>query len=121
MSKDNGNGRILPLNGSRTRLTDNFGRVLKHNATVEEVYQIVAEETAKVHEYYLNQIPPFVAKMTQDALVSYGLITLPVASPIAPDVPRETLDAPNAEVVTEVATVEAVVEGCVSPTSEEQS
>lgn len=55
---------------------DAFGRALRHNATVEDVYQIVAEETAKVHEYYLRQIPEFVARMIQDAVISYGLVKL---------------------------------------------
>ncbi len=78
-----GNGRIIPL-GGREAKTDTQGRVLKHSATVQEVYEIVAAETSKVHEYYLNQIPPFVARMIQDALVSYKLVELPITDSTAP-------------------------------------
>lgn len=67
---------LLGPNGQSLRApkTDAQGRVLKHNAKIEEVYEIVADETAKVHEYYLNQIPQFVGKMIQDALRDYGLV-----------------------------------------------
>lgn len=58
------------------KATDAYGRVLRHNATIKDVYDIVAAETTKVHEFYLNQLPPFVARMIQDSLMSYDLIKL---------------------------------------------
>lgn len=74
----NGNSRLHLLSDHKApadrNATDGHGRKLRHNATVEDVYQIVAEECAKVHEYYLTQVPGFVAKMIQDALMSYNLI-----------------------------------------------
>lgn len=82
--------------------TDAHGRALHRTATVKTVYEIVAEETAKVHEFYMQQIPQFTARMIQDALMSYGLITLspeaqlaatPAEAPPA-EPARETADAP---------------------------
>lgn len=72
----NGNGRLLSLGGGSNKAKDAFGRVLAHNATVEDVYKIIAEEVTKVHEFYLNQLPPYVANMIQDALLSFGLIKM---------------------------------------------
>lgn len=51
--------------------------------TVQQAYDMVIQECAKVHEHYLTQIPNFMARMIQDALLSYGLIALP-ASDISP-------------------------------------
>ena len=78
MSGESNGPTLLGPNGAALRppKTDVHGRVLKHNAKIEEVYEIVAEETAKVHEFYLQQIPTYVARMIQDALMSYGLIKL---------------------------------------------
>lgn len=74
------NGRIHLLGDhravSKIAKTDDQGRVLKHNATIEDVHRIVIEECDKVHQFYLGQIPPHVARMIQDALLAYGLIRL---------------------------------------------
>jgi hypothetical protein len=94
MSEANGK-RILSLDGTPARKAkDAGGRILTHNATVEEVHQIVAAECAKVHEHYLNQIPHFVARMIQDALLGYGLIVPQPGADIAPvEATPETADA----------------------------
>jgi hypothetical protein len=68
-----GNGKILSLHEQGGK-KDAHGRLLKHNATIEEVHKIVVEECDKVHRYYLEQVPAFVARMIQDALVGYGLL-----------------------------------------------
>lgn len=88
----NGPALFGPNGGmARPPKTDTQGRVLKHNATVQDVYEIVAAETAKVHEFYLNQLPPFVARMIQDSLMSYGLIQL---DPAVADQLKATAEAP---------------------------
>lgn len=78
MSGESTGPTLLGPNGHSLRppKTDVHGRVLKHNATIQEVYEIVAEECAKVHEFYLNQIPAYTARMIQDALLGYGMIKL---------------------------------------------
>jgi hypothetical protein len=70
------------------------GRTLRHNATIEDVHNIAVEEDRKTHEFYLYQIPDFVARMIQDALIGYGLLVptpgtdiVPVAEPVGDDVP----------------------------------
>ena len=68
---DNGTvNRILSLDAKRA------GKQRQGNdfITVQQCYDMVIQECAKVHEHYLQQIPTYVAKMTQDALVHYGLI-----------------------------------------------
>lgn len=75
MSTENGkpNGRILSLD------TPTKSRPLGKGSdfiTVQQCAEIMAVETSKVHEYYLTQIPAFTARMIQDALMSYGLITM---------------------------------------------
>lgn len=73
MSSQNGNGkRILSLDDKRMVLPRKGNDFI----TVAQAQQMVVEETTKVHEYYLEQIPPYVARMIQDALMSYGLIKL---------------------------------------------
>lgn len=62
--------------GSSKKAKDAQGRVLSHNATVKDVYDIATQKQTDVHEFYMNQIPPFVARMIQDALMEYGLIKL---------------------------------------------
>lgn len=78
----NGNGsRILGLRGELDpgrNAKDSEGRVLRHNATVMEAHQIAIEEGNKMHAFYMNQLPAFVAHMIQDALVGYGLIPEPL-------------------------------------------
>lgn len=80
MSEQNGNGsnRILTLEqaASQRNAKDEKGRLLRHNATVLDAHQIAVEEGTKIHEFYMNQIPPFVARMIQDALLGFGLIQL---------------------------------------------
>lgn len=78
---------ILDIDGmtakqrSQRNATDSEGRKLSHNATVQDVHDIVIQECAKVHEFYLQQIPHFTARMIQDALMSYGLVA--PQSPVA--------------------------------------
>lgn len=76
MSAENGQSRIISLEERRAN-TPRRGNDL---ITVQQCHDMVIQECAKVHEYYLTQIPPFVARMIQDALLSYGLI---VAQPPA--------------------------------------
>lgn len=96
MSETNGNGtapevnRILSLEAARSakqRKGNDF-------ITVQQAYDMVIQECAKVHEFYLEQIPHFTARMIQDALLSYGLIKpiegadiAPVVSPKSPETP----------------------------------
>ncbi len=65
-----GNGHI-PIVGHRPAMKKDSDL-----CTVAEARKIAADECTKVHEFYLNQIPQFVARMIQDALMSYKLITL---------------------------------------------
>lgn len=50
--------------------------------TTAQAQQLIVEECTKVHEWYLQQIPAYVAGMIQDALQHYGLIT-PAPAPTA--------------------------------------
>lgn len=88
---NNGNGRILSLKEQGGK-KDQHGRLLRHNATIEEVHSICVEEAVKVHEFYMEQIPAFVARMIQDALVGYGLLTPAPGTDIVPQV--ETASTP---------------------------
>lgn len=83
----NGNGasRILTLDQVGRKDKDAQGRVLRHNATVLDVHQIVKDECDKVHQFYLKQIPPFMANMIQDALLGYGLIQQAAGSAVPTD------------------------------------
>lgn len=63
--------RILSLDQARQPM-----RKDNDLCTIAQARQLAAEEYTKVHEFYLNQIPPYVARMIQDALMSYGLIKL---------------------------------------------
>ena len=88
MSTDNGstgNGKILSLREQAGK-RDSHGRLLKHNATIEEVHKIVVEESDKIHQFYMDQIPAFVARMIQDALVGYGLLQPLPGTDIVPKV-----------------------------------
>lgn len=81
MSESNGKGRILSLDDKRMvnpRKANDF-------ITVQQAQQMVMEECAKVHEHYLTQIPEFVARMIQDALLHYGLIKPAEGADIAPE------------------------------------
>lgn len=76
----NGNGasRILTLSDVGRNDKDEHGRLYRHNCTVMDAHQIAVEEAQKVHEFYLRQIPNFVARMLQDGLIAYGLVPNPV-------------------------------------------
>jgi hypothetical protein len=57
--------------------------------TVKQAHELIVQECTKVHEFYLNQIPNYMAAMIQDALLHYGLIA-PLPAPDiqpAPDTP----------------------------------
>jgi hypothetical protein len=90
----NGNGRILSLKEQAGK-KDAHGRALRHNATIEDVHNISVEQSVKVHEFYMEQIPAFVARMIQDALVGYGLLTPLPGTDIVPAV--EPVVPPNAD------------------------
>ncbi len=74
MSETNGQApetkRILSLEAARAN------KIRKGNdlITVQQCYDMVIQECAKVHEHYLQQIPNYTARMIQDALLHYGLI-----------------------------------------------
>jgi hypothetical protein len=76
MSEDNGTPRVLTLDAARrpSRKGNDF-------ITVRHTQELVVEECKKVHEFYLQQIPNYVAKMTQDALLHYGLIKVEEPEP----------------------------------------
>lgn len=44
--------------------------------TVAQARALIADEATKVHEFYMRQIPEFVARMIQDALLGFGLIKM---------------------------------------------
>lgn len=70
MAAGNGNGQIHVMGSGRPLGRDGDW------VTVAQCRALIAEECGRVHEHYLHQIPPFVARMIQDALLSYGLVTL---------------------------------------------
>lgn len=72
----NGKGSILSLDAARS----NGIRKGNDFITVQQAYDMVIQECAKVHQFYLEQIPNYTARMIQDALLSYGLIA-PLANP----------------------------------------
>lgn len=80
MSEPNGKGSLLSLETARA------SRPRKGNdlITVQQAYDMVIQECAKVHEHYLTQLPHFTARMIQDALLSYGLIVPQPGVDIAP-------------------------------------
>ena len=82
-----GNGKIVSLaDGTRGR---KFTLTNAQRAEVERIaHDMVIQECAKVHEFYMGQIPAFMANMIVDALVDRKLIeefrTGPMATPEAP-------------------------------------
>lgn len=96
MSETNGTApeakRILSLESARATKTRKGNDFI----TVQQAYDMVIQECAKVHEHYLTQIPTFVARMVQDALLSYGLIVPQPGADIAPVAPAEAT-VPSAE------------------------
>lgn len=76
---DKPNGRIVSIADARKP-----HRKASDWATRQDVADMIAAECAKVHEYYLNQIPPFCARMIQDALISFGLLQV-APGPAHPD------------------------------------
>lgn len=94
MSESNGNGThpILSLEAARSKGTRKGNDFI----TVQQAHDMVIQECAKVHEYYLTQIPTFVARMIQDALMSYGLIVVqPGTTDITPVVASESPETPG--------------------------
>lgn len=78
-----GMNRILSINDAKRASKHALTRAQR--AEVERLaYDIAIQECAKVHEHYLTQIPVFVARMVQDALLSYGLIVAQPGTDIAP-------------------------------------
>lgn len=65
--------RILTLDSGRRPLGKS-GDWVTRKEMQETVARALADEVPKVHEFYLKQIPDFVARMIQDALLHYGLI-----------------------------------------------
>lgn len=76
-----GMSRILSLKDAKPK----HALTRAQRAEVERLaYDMVIQECAKVHEHYLTQLPHFVARMIQDALMSYGLIVPQPGTDIAP-------------------------------------
>lgn len=116
MTAGNGKGRIHLLDHQPPKkpLADAKGRPLHRAPDLETVYQLIAEETAKVHEYYLNQIPQFVATMIRDGMMEFGLVKiveidgkpmvvnattgLPAAAPTDGPSAAATTDAPGSSI-----------------------
>lgn len=99
MSDNNGNGKILGIDQARRQ------RVLKPGdyITVSQAHDMVIQECAAVHEHYLKQIPPYVARMIQDALMSYGLIQLQPGSAEELAAVQRQMATPEAPAVSENA------------------
>lgn len=78
--------KIVSLNDHRNGQgpkTDDQGRVLKQNATVQEAHDIAVYHAKGVTEYYMNQLPGFVNQSIMAALIHHGLIAAPIA--VVPD------------------------------------
>lgn len=71
------NGKIVSLEAARSR----GNRKGNDFITVQQAYDMVIQECAKVHEHYLTQLPNHMAVMIQDALLEYKLI-----EPLPPDI-----------------------------------
>lgn len=85
-----GNGRI-PLIGHRPAMKKDSDL-----CTMAEARKIAADEATKVHEFYLQQIPQFTARMIQDALIGFGLIALSDEAKLAATQPPDAAGAPDA-------------------------
>ena len=85
----NGNGLILNRNGTKPRGPET------HNVTREECEAIVKaaveEQTIKICEFYLSQVPQMVAQMTLEILKVHGI------EPKAPP-PRDVIPAKPEEI-----------------------
>lgn len=65
--------RILTLDKARRPL-GKAGDYITRQQAADMVRDALASEIPKIHAFYLEQIPNFVARMIQDALLHYGLI-----------------------------------------------
>jgi hypothetical protein len=85
----NGNGLILNRNGTKPRGPET------HNVTREECEAIVKaaveEQTIRICEFYLAQVPQMVAQMTLEILKAHGI------EPQAPP-PRDVIPAKPEEI-----------------------
>lgn len=114
MSTENGNdanaegmSRILSLNAAKP---PKHTLTRAQRAEVERLaHEMVIQECAKVHEHYLKQVPHFVARMIQDALMTYGLIVPQPGVDIAPA--EATAVSENAGADTTVHDTIAAAEG----------
>lgn len=90
---------ILSLDAARV------GKMRKGNdfITVQQAYDLIIQECAKVHEHYLTQIPQHVARMVQDALLDYQLTKIVLGDDNVPIIvahfdPRPVWERPIAPV-----------------------
>ncbi len=65
--------RVLSLDSVR-RPIGKAGDYITRQQAADMVRDALASEIPKIHSFYLDQIPNFVARMIQDALLHYGLI-----------------------------------------------
>lgn len=65
--------RILSLDSAR-RPIGKKGDFITVQAAETMVAKALAEEVPKIHEFYLNQLPKFIAGQVEAALLHYGLI-----------------------------------------------
>ena len=65
-------------------------------ADVERLLERALKKQDEIHNFYLQQIPTFVARMVQDALIGYGLIAMTPASdaPAQPETPSGDTTSP---------------------------
>lgn len=99
MSESNGKS-ILSLEAARAQRPQKDNDFITVKQARGLAYDLVMQECAKVHEHYLTQIPVFVARQIQDALLLYGLLVpapgtdiTPSGDTLAPPVP----ETPSAE------------------------
>lgn len=85
MKKPNGNAGIPILGQKQTKPTD-----VATIANVEAFLTQALKKQDEIHNFYLQQIPTFVARMVQDALIGYGLIAMTPVAPAEPDAPSTT-------------------------------
>lgn len=89
MTDGNGESPILSLSSNGRRPLNKSGDWLTRADAEQMVTAALASEIPKIHDFYLNQIPSFVARMVQDGLLAHGLIR--------PIEPEPVGDAPSSE------------------------
>lgn len=84
---------ILSLDQARSN------RIRKGNdfITVQQAYDMVIQECAKVHEHYLAQIPTYTARMIQDALLDLKLVKIVAGDEGVPIIVASTDPRPEME------------------------